>query len=157
MLIPLGMIACAAHPHPSHLNKLDVQAAIHCLNQFAPQNGLRPPQYTAGEYRVRYIYGKVASVDRVNELHLAVYGPHGRITTLFEVYLSYQGNHLNVYFGDATTFKRLNDRMETDEIPGGQATLNRVESLYAAITLTPAIDIRKDAVATANVSCVFEN
>lgn len=129
---------------------------LHCLQSKASSFGYTPPRFDAHSFRVRYVYGKLSPVDDDHELHMVVYGPREESATLFEVYLRKVGDKQEVFIGDAATLKREKERMVTDEIPGGQATLRRIEKLIDSISHRRAITVVDSEVKPGPAACVYE-
>lgn len=129
---------------------------LYCLQTKASSFGYAPPRFDAHSFRVRYVYGKWSSVDEDDELHMVVYGPREASATLFEVYLRTVEGKEEIFIGDAATLKRENGRLVTGEIPGGQATLRRIEKLLVAISHRPAITITEGEVRQGQGACVYQ-
>ncbi len=129
---------------------------LHCLQEEAPFFGYKPPRFDPHYFRVRYVYGKWSPVDEDDELHMMVYGSHEDSATLFEVYLQETKGKQEIFIGDATTFKKENGQLETDEIPGGLATLRRIQMLFNAISRRGAITVRNDEVKAGPAACVYQ-
>jgi hypothetical protein len=129
---------------------------LHCLQAKASSFGYAPPRFGAHSFRVGYVYGKWSPVDEDDELHMVVYGPREESATLFEVYLRTVGNKQEIFIGDAATLKREKGRLVTDKIPGGQATLRRIEKLLGSLSRQPAITILDNDVRPGPAACVYQ-
>jgi hypothetical protein len=131
---------------------------LYCLQAKASSFGYAPPRFEPSSFRVRYVYGKWSPVDEDDELHMVVYGPREESATLFEVYLQTVGGKQGIFIGDAATLKskREKGRLVTDEIPGGQATLLRIESLLVHISHRRAIRIMDSEVKSGPAACVYQ-
>ncbi|MHB8527838.1 MAG: hypothetical protein ACYDD2_17070 [Candidatus Acidiferrales bacterium] len=95
-------------------------------------------------------------MDENDELHVVVYGPRGESATLFEVYLRTVDDKQEIFIGDAATLKREKGRLVTDEIPGGQATLRRIERLLTAISHRAMITVPDGEVRQRPTACVYQ-
>lgn len=129
---------------------------LYCLQAKASSFGYVPPRFDAHSFRVRYVYGKQSPTDEADELHMVVYGPREESATLFEVYLRTNAHNQEIFIGDAATFKGEKGRLVTDEIPGGQATLRRIEKLFDTISHPRAITIMDSDVKPGPAACVYE-
>lgn len=143
-----------ARPKPVSTARLG--NVLHCLQTKASSFGYAPPRFDAHSFRIRSVYGKWSPVDEDDELHMVVYGPREESATLFEVYLRTVEGKQEIFMGDAATLKKKRGQLVTDEIPGGQATLRRIEKLLPAISHRPAITITESEVRQGHAVCVYQ-
>jgi hypothetical protein len=129
---------------------------LHCLQTKASSFGYVPPRFDEHSFRVRYVYGKWSPVDEDNELHMVVYGAGEESATLFEVYLQTAQGKQEIFVGDAATLKKEKGKLVTDEIPGGQATLQRIEKLLVVISHQKAITITESEMKEGEAACVYQ-
>lgn len=87
---------------------------------------------------------------------MVVYGPREETATLFEVYLRTANDKQGVFIGDAATLKREKGQLVTNEIPGGQGTLRRIEELLSVISHRAIITIPDAQVREGPGACVYE-
>lgn len=156
--ILLVAVVCFGRPKAAQeaVSTAQLGNVLHCLQAKALPFGYAPPHFDANSFRVRYVYGKWSPVDENDELHMVVYGPREESATLFEVYLRTVGDKQEIFIGDAATLKREKGRLVTDEIPGGRATLRRIEKLLAAISHRPMITIPDSEVREGPGACVYQ-
>lgn len=150
--------ACPGRPKAAQqaFSTAQLGNVLYCLQAKASSFGYAPPRFDANSFRVRYVYGKWSPVDENDELHMVVYGPREESATLFEVYLRKVDDKQEVFVGDAATLKREKGRLVTDEIPGGQATLRRIERLLTVVSHRAMITIPKGEVREGPVVCVYQ-
>jgi len=129
---------------------------LYCLQSEAPDFGSPVPRFEARSFRIRYYYGKLDSSDQSDQLDIVVYGPREKSATLFEVYLETKSGKQQVFFGTLTTFKTEKRHLVTDEIPGGLATLRRIEKLFSVISRRNAITIKDTDLKPSPAACVYE-
>jgi len=129
---------------------------LHCLQTKASSFGYVPPRFDRHSFRVRYVYGKWSPVDEDDELHIVLYGPREESATLFEVFLRTGQGKQEIFIGDAATLKREKGQLVTEEIPGGQGTLRRIEKLLVAISHRPAVTITESEVRQGQAACVYQ-
>jgi len=158
VVLLLVAVACWGRPKAAQ-HKVSIARlgnVLYCLQAKASSFGYAPPHFDANSFRVRYVYGKWSPVDENDELHMMVYGPQQESATLFEVYLQTAGGKQQIFIGDAATLKREKGQLITDEIPGGQATLRRIERLLTVISHRPMITIPDSEVEEGPTACVYQ-
>ena len=132
---------------------------LYCLRSSPPFAADVPPLFEPHLYRVRYMYGRWPSlidndgIDVDHELRIMVYGPREMSATLYEVYLETEKERRQIACGDGATFKAEHGRLVTEEIPGGLATLRRIERLRDAIVRQPPVSVRDRYVRPGAAAC----
>lgn len=128
---------------------------LHCLGTKLSAYGDAPPHFDVHSFRARYVYGKFDPGDEDDELHIVVYGPREESAILFEIYLNgVDDNKHGMIVGDPTTLKREHGRLAVDELPGGLATLRRIDKLLRVISHRPVITIMDNEVRPGSVPCL---
>ena len=143
-------------PNEGTVSTAKLKNVLYCLQTEASDFDSPVPRFDAHSFRLRYVYGKWSPVDESDELHIVLYGPEEKSATLFEVYLNTKAGKHQVFFGDLTTFKTEKGRLVTDEIPGGLATLRRIEKLFSVISRRNALTIKNADVKPGPAACVYE-
>jgi len=129
---------------------------LYCLQAKMSSIGYAPPRFNARSFRIRYVYGKWSPIDEDDELHMVVYGPSERSAILFEVYLQTKDGKQEIFIGEPTTFKKEHGVLVVDELPGGQATLRRIEALFHVISYRPVVTVMDSQVKAGPEACVYE-
>ncbi len=140
---------------PEEFSPARLGNVLSCLQAKLSAYGDAPPRFDARSFRVRYLYGKESAGDEDDELHIVVYGPREDSAILFEVYLNaVDDNKRGMIIGLPATLKREHGRLVVDELPGGQATLRRIDKLLGVISHRPLITIMNNQVRPGSLPCV---
>ena len=152
-LIPVELFAQTKNT-PEDFSPARLGNVLHCLRVKLSAYD-EPPRFEAHSFRVRYVYGKFDPGDENDELHMVVYGPREESGTLFEVYLNaVDHNKRGIIIGLPATLKREHRRLAVDELPGGLATLRRLDELLRVISHRPVITIMDNQVRPGSVPCL---
>jgi hypothetical protein len=131
-------------------------ATLGCLADKLGSVDATPPEFIKGEYEIKALYGKFASEDKQNEIHMLVYGPDRRTAVLYESYLTDVRGSTSVFIGQWATFKDVSGNLSPDVLPGGLATHQRILKLVQKIQQEDSLLIPHGQAEASTRSCVWQ-
>jgi hypothetical protein len=126
-----------------------------CLAEKLTSIGSAPPEFEAGKYKVKALYGKFLEQEQTNGIHILVYGPSNASATLYESYLEKAGAKPSIFIGEWATFKNEQGQLAPDDLPGGLATHEWYLHLLKMLQTKTAFIITSDEAKASKRNCIW--